>query len=423
MSRMGQIGHRLYAGEMDMDIVSSRKKWYIVSAVMVGISLLSLVFRGINPGIEFTGGAEFQAVSTNCTVDQAREAVSHSGATVASATQLGSGRVRVTTESVTNAQGEKTRIALANACGVQASAVDAQVVGPTWGGEITRKALMAMVWFLALLAIFLIFYFNWQMALAAIVALIHDVTITVGVYSILHFEVTPSTVIGVLTILGYSMYDTVVVFDKVRENTRGIFGQSRQTYAGAANLALNQTLVRSVNTSIVAILPVAAILFVGAGLLGAGTLKDLALALFVGTLVGTYSSIFLATPLLVDLMNRDPQVQALTKRVAARGSAPVRGKAPAPAGKKGSARRAPAQPAAVMVAEMPVDESDQAASAAASPEAPGAGGAEGVEPVTEIAGSEIAGSSQEEAMARARARRAAASGRQQPRRTSKAKRH
>jgi preprotein translocase subunit SecF len=160
------------------------------------------------------------------------------------------------------------------------------------------------------------------MAVAALVALVHDVVITIGVYSLLQFEVTPSTVIGVLTILGYSLYDTVVVFDKVKENTRGILGQSRQTYSQAANLAVNQTLVRSINTSIVALLPVAAILFVGAGVLGAGTLKDLSLALFVGMAAGTYSSIFIATPFLAQLMERNPQMKALAGRVQARGAGP-----------------------------------------------------------------------------------------------------
>ncbi len=197
-----------------------------------------------------------------------------------------------------------------------------QLVGPTWGGEITKKALTALVVFLALLSIFLAIYFDWRMAIAALVALVHDVVITIGVYSLLQFEVTPSTVIGVLTILGYSLYDTVVVFDKVKENTRGILGQSRQTYSQAANLAVNQTLVRSINTSIVALLPVAAILFVGAGVLGAGTLKDLSLALFVGMAAGTYSSIFIATPFLAQLEERNPQMKALAGRVQARGAGP-----------------------------------------------------------------------------------------------------
>lgn len=422
MSRLGDIGHRLYSGDVSLDIVGARKKWYILSGVLVGISLLSLVVRGINPGIEFTGGAEFQVVSTKCSVEQARTAVDESGAQVATATLLGSDRVRVTTEAVSNAQGEQTRQALAAACGVETSEVDAQVVGPTWGGEITRKAVWAMAWFLGLLAVFLIIYFNWQMALAAIIALIHDVLITIGIYSILQFEVTPATVIGVLTILGYSMYDTVVVFDKIKENTRGILGQSRMTYADAANLALNQTLIRSINTSIVAILPVGAILFVGAGLLGAGTLKDLSLALFVGTLAGTYSSIFLATPLLVDLMNRNPQMQALAKRVAARGSAPARGKAskssaapkPGPGkatGKPQAATKSLAKsPAATLVAEPPAASEQPAFEvvSAAPEDDPFAG--------------DDAAAAGEDAMARARARRAQQGQRQQPKKTTKSKR-
>jgi preprotein translocase subunit SecF len=238
--------------------------------------------------------------------------------------------------------------------------------------------------FLALLSIFMAIYFDWRMAIAALVALVHDVVITIGVYSVLQFEVTPATVIGVLTILGYSLYDTVVVFDKVRENTRGILGQSRQTYSQAANLAVNQTLVRSINTSIVALLPVAAILFVGAGLLGAGTLKDLSLALFVGMAAGTYSSIFIATPFLAQLMERNPQMKALAGRVQARGGGP-RG-------------------AAVAVT---------AAGGAASVDAP-----EGGDPkVAEAAGDNT------EAMERARARRTASGPRNQPKKQSRADRH
>ncbi|MGV1003586.1 MAG: protein translocase subunit SecF [Candidatus Nanopelagicales bacterium] len=415
MSKLGDIGHRLYSGEISLDIVSARKKWYILSGTLVGLSLLSLLVRGINPGIEFTGGAEFQAVSSKCTVEQARQAVQDSGAEVATVTLLGSERVRVTTEAVSNAQGETTRKALAEACGVSADEVDAQVVGPTWGGEITKKAIWAMAWFLGLLAVFLIAYFNWQMAVAAIVALIHDVVITVGVYSILQFEVTPATVIGVLTILGYSMYDTVVVFDKIKENTRGILGQSRQTYADAANMALNQTLIRSINTSIVAILPVGAILFVGAGILGAGTLKDLSLALFVGTLAGTYSSIFLATPLLVDLMNRNPQMQALAKRVTARGSGQPRSKAvkaPVAPPRRSAGKSAPA---ATLVAEPPSSTGASQPAGQVDFDVVPAGGEAG----------EADEDSADEAMARARARRAAqqTGGRAQPKRSPKSKRH
>jgi preprotein translocase subunit SecF len=319
--------------------------------------------------------------------------VEESGVYTSSATQIGNDRIRITTEPVSNDQSLKTKAALAKACDVSVEQVDVQVVGPTWGGEITKKAVQALIVFMILVSVFLAIYFTWQMALAALVALIHDIVITVGVYSLMQFEVTPGTVVGILTILGYSLYDTVVVFDKVKENTRGILGQSRYTYGQAANLAVNQTLVRSINTSIVALLPVAAILFVGAGVLGAGTLKDLSLALFVGIAAGAYSSIFIATPFLAQLMERDSQMQALARRVASRGSAPARGRA----------TKSPAQPAAapkvatsVAVLEAPVADS--------APQSP--------EPQADTAS---------DAMARARARRAGGA-RQQPKRSSKSKR-
>ena len=208
--------------------------------------------------------------------------------------------------------------ALATTCQTTPGEVKIQLVGSTWGGEITKKALTGLAVFLLAVTLFLTIYFEWRMAVAAIIALIHDVVITIGIYALVGFEVTPATVIGILTILGFSLYDTVVVFDKVKENTRGILGQSKMTYSDAANLAVNQTIVRSLNTSIVALIPVAAILFVGAGLLGAGTLKDLALALFIGTAAGTYSSIFVATPFLCQMKEREPAMKALAARVAAR---------------------------------------------------------------------------------------------------------
>ena len=192
------------------------------------------------------------------------------------------------------------------------------MIGPSWGAEITKKALYGLFAFLIVVVLFLTLAFEPKMAIAAIIALIHDVFLTVGIYALVGFEVTPATVIGFLTILGYSLYDTVVVFDKVRENTRTIAGGSRMTYSQAANLAVNQTLVRSINTSVIALLPVASILFVGAGLLGAGTLKDLSLALFIGLATGTYSSIFIATPILASLREREPAMKALAKRVGQR---------------------------------------------------------------------------------------------------------
>jgi preprotein translocase subunit SecF len=198
--------------------------------------------------------------------------------------------------------------------------VSVSSIGPTWGSQITHKALQALIAFLIVIVIYLSAAFEWRMAAAAFVALIHDIVIATGIYALIHFEVSPATVIGLLTILGYSLYDTVVVFDKVRENTAGLAGSSRSTYSQSANLALNQTLVRSINTSIIALLPVAGILFVGGAILGAGELKDLALVLFVGMLSGTYSSIFIATPVLAQLKEREPQFKALAKRVALRES-------------------------------------------------------------------------------------------------------
>ncbi len=196
--------------------------------------------------------------------------------------------------------------------------VSTETVGSSWGSQITHKAVESLIIFLLAIVVYLSLRYEWKMAAAAIIALIHDLVITVGIYALVGFDVSPSTVIGLLTILGYSLYDTVVVFDKVRENTAPIAGGSRYTYAQAANLAVNQTLVRSINTSVIALLPVASLLFVGAGLLGAGSLKDLALALFIGLATGSYSSIFIATPLLVLFKEREPQYIALSKRVAAR---------------------------------------------------------------------------------------------------------
>jgi preprotein translocase subunit SecF len=227
-----------------------------------------------------------------------------------------------------------------------------QLVGPSWGSEVTKRAAQGLVVFLVLVVIFLSAYFEWRLAVAAVVALIHDLVITIGIYALSGFEVTPATVIGVLTILGFSLYDTVVVFDKVRENTRAITSGNRATYSEAANLALNQTLVRSINTSVVALLPVTAILVIGVGLLGAGTLKDLALALFIGTAAGTYSSIFIATPVACQLQERRPEMKALAARVAARRAG---------GDSRGKGRKAAASGGATATAVLdPVDTDDDA---------------------------------------------------------------
>ncbi len=325
MSKAGNFTNKLYRGEVSYDIVGRTKLWYIVSAAILALALIGIFGRGLNLGIEFRGGAEFVAPADTCTSQDVRTVAEGQGASAIITQDLGDNRVRLQTEALSSEQSTAMVSAVAEACGTTAEEIKVQLVGPTWGGEITQKALTGLIVFLIAVGIFLSLYFEWRMAVAAMVALLHDVLITVGIYALVGFEITPATVIGVLTILGYSLYDTVVVFDKVKENTRDIIGQSRMTYSEAANLALNQTLVRSINTSIVALLPVAAILFVGVGLLGAGTLKDLALALFIGLIAGTYSSIFVATPFLCQLKERQPQIKALHARVMSRRSAGNRG--------------------------------------------------------------------------------------------------
>lgn len=320
MAKSDSFGSRLYRGEVSFNIVGNRKRWYTLSGIILLLALVGLFGRGLNFGIEFQGGAEFQVPAANCSIESTRSAVEAAGVDSPIVTQLGDSRIRVQTEELSPAESKTVVDALAATCQTTADEVKVQLVGSSWGSEITKQALTGLIIFLLAVTLFLTIYFEWRMALAAIVALIHDVVITIGIYALVGFEVTPATVIGILTILGFSLYDTVVVFDKVKENTKGILGQSRMTYSEAANLAVNQTIIRSLNTSIVALLPVGAILFVGAGLLGAGTLKDLALALFIGTAAGTYSSIFVATPFLCQLKEKEPAVQALAARVSARRS-------------------------------------------------------------------------------------------------------
>ncbi len=320
MSRLGQIGARLYRGEVSYDFISRRKLWYTISAVLLLISLGSLLFRGLTLGIEFRGGAEFRVKSPTVSESTVRSTVQDviGGGNEVIVQTVGPDTVRAQTETLPSEDIAKVQDALAAKFKVSADSVSTQFIGPSWGKDISSKALRALIFFLVGVVIFLSIYFEWKMALAAMIALLHDLVITAGLYSLVGFEVTPATVIGFLTILGYSLYDTVVVFDKVRENTAGLAGGSRMTYSGAANLAVNQTLVRSINTSIIALLPIAAILFAGIVLLGAGPLKDLALALFIGVAVGAYSSIFIATPALAGFKEREPAMQALAKRVAAR---------------------------------------------------------------------------------------------------------
>ena len=325
MSRLGTFGGRLYRGEVSFDFVGRQKLWYTISGLILLLSLVGLFGRGLNFTVDFKGGSVIQFPATSATsISQVQTAVAGTGDGQGAIVQhVGSGSSatwQVQTGKLDYAQGQQVQSKLAQELGIPQSQISVNFVGASWGSQISQKALQALIAFLIVIVIYLSIAFEWRMAVAALIALAHDIVITVGVYALAGFPVAPATVIGLLTILGYSLYDTVVVFDKVRENTAGLLGSARSTYSQAANLALNQTLVRSINTSIIALLPVAAILFIGGGLLGAGELNDLALVLFVGMLSGTYSSICIATPVLADLKERDPQYKALAKRVAQKAS-------------------------------------------------------------------------------------------------------
>lgn len=324
MAKISGLGGRLYSGETSFNIVENRKRWYSISALFLLASIAALSIQGLHLGLEFKGGASYTVSKPGITLEQGRTAAEKFDIPGEAIVQkIGDDKIRIQTGALTPAQATAAENVLTSTFDVPAESIDTQIVGPSWGKEITKKAIYGLIAFLLAVMLFLAMAFEPKMALAAIVAVVHDVLITVGIYAVVGFDVTPATVIGFLTILGYSLYDTVVVFDKVRENTKSVTANSKQTYSQAANLAVNQTLVRSANTSIIALLPVGSILFVGAGLLGAGTLKDLSLALFIGLAVGTYSSVFIAPPFLASLREKEPAMQALAKRVAARGGAPV----------------------------------------------------------------------------------------------------
>jgi preprotein translocase subunit SecF len=318
------LASRLYRGETEFPLIQRRKTFYVISVVFVLICLASMVFRGFNVGEEFKGGASFSWPAGSTSVAQARSAIEDLGVSDPTVQTVGRSNgdtdIRVTTGPLTDDKIQEVIDGISKKFDVDENSIDNANVGASWGKQVTKKALQGLVLFLIAVIIYISIRFEPKMAIAAIVALVHDLILTAGIYSITHFVVTPATVIALLTVLGYSLYDTIVVFDKVEENTRGLAGRSTQTYSEAAELAVNQTFMRSINTSLIALLPVSGLLFVGAFLLGAGTLKDLALALFVGLASGAYSSLFLATPLLADLKEREPQYQALQQRVLARRS-------------------------------------------------------------------------------------------------------
>ncbi|GAA3563097.1 protein translocase subunit SecF [Nonomuraea rosea] len=318
------LGRRLYRGEIDVDFVGKWKLWYSLSGFLLLISLAGLLINGLNLGVEFTGGSVFSFKAQTANIEQVRAAFQEEGVHQP-IVQTAGDRWRVTTETLSESTMNQVQTAIAKDFNVPTNQVDIQSIGASWGGEVSQKAWLGLGVFMVAIILYLSMAFEPKMALAAIVALIHDLVITAGVYAWSGFEVTPATLLGFLTILGYSLYDAVVVFDMIKEVTAKLGHTSKQTYSMAANNALNHTLIRSLNTSLVAILPVAAILFIGTTLLGAGTLKDLSLALFVGMIVGTYSSLCVATPLLVTLKEREPKYQAIARRLASSGGKGAKG--------------------------------------------------------------------------------------------------
>ena len=314
------LTHRLYTGDLAYDFLGRRRIWYTISAIALIISIAALLVRGLDLGIEFRGGSDFQVPTkvTATTVSDFRSAVLSTGVSNLDSTvvtTVGDSKVQIQTRSLNVAEQTTVRAAIAKEAGKTSDEVAYQLIGASWGKQITQQAALALIVFLVLVGLLIWIYFrDSKMSIAALSALLHDLVITIGIYALVGFTVTPSTMIGVLTILGYSLYDTVVVFDKIRENVASM-ELDKVTYSEAANHAVNQVLVRSLNTTIIGVLPVAALLFAGAIVLGSGPLEDLGLALFVGMIAGAYSSIFIATPLLAQLREREPEMKAHRERV------------------------------------------------------------------------------------------------------------
>ena len=321
---------RLYTGTGAFEVVGKRKLWYAVSGLIVAVCLASMLLRGFTFGIDFEGGTKVSmptaTESGTVTTQQVEDVFSRTlGKSPESVVVVGSGgsaTVQIRSETLTNDETEELRTALFDEFKPKGSdgqpsnqAISDSAVSETWGGQITQKALMALVVFVVLATLYIMLRYERYMSIAAMATLLFDLVVTAGVYSIVGFEVTPATVIGLLTILGFSLYDTVIVFDKVEENTHGFEHTTRRTFAEQANLAVNQTFMRSINTSLISVLPIVALMVVAVWLLGVGTLMDLALVQLVGVIVGTYSSIFFATPLLVSLRERTDLVRNHTRRV------------------------------------------------------------------------------------------------------------
>jgi preprotein translocase subunit SecF len=321
---------RLYRGETSFDFIGRRRWWFGISAVIILLGVISLGTRGLNAGIDFKGGQSWLVASQNLTVAQATSAVESAGVTQPTVVQLTNQlnhqrQIEVTVDlnskPVAQRQSIETNVqdALAKAAHTSPNSENNNEVGATWGSQVTSKAIEALIVFFIAVAIYISLRFEFKMAVAAIVAVIHDILVTVGIYSLTGFQVTPDTVIAVLTVLGYSLYDTVVVFDRIRDNAQGLGASGRITYSDMVNLSMNQTLARSINTSLVAIVPVLSVLVVGSFILGATSLQDFGLALVIGLTSGAYSSIFIASPLLALMKEREPRYTTIRQRLEQRG--------------------------------------------------------------------------------------------------------
>jgi preprotein translocase subunit SecF len=319
MAKKASLRHRLYNGETSFNFIGTKRIWFLVSAIVIAAGLFSLITQGLNLGIDFKGGTAWTVRSKGLTVSDVRDVVRPFGLGEAQIQTVGGETIKVEGKHQTRDKQEQITAAIAKEAKVARESVSVTDVGPSWGKAVTNKARTALIVFFILIAAYISFRFEWKMAVAAIVAVIHDILVTVGVYSISRFEVTPATVVAFLTILGYSLYDTIVVFDRIEENTRGLSASGRMTYSDAVNLSMNQVLMRSINTSLVAILPVFSVLVIGSYFLGATALKDFGLALLVGLITGAYSSIFIASPVLVILKEREPRYKAIRQRMSGKG--------------------------------------------------------------------------------------------------------
>jgi preprotein translocase subunit SecF len=321
--RVGGV-RRFFEGETDIDFVGRSRLWLMVTVAMLAVCALALVVRGLNFGIDFTGGTSFivEGGTRSFTADAIRDELDGLGVdetTVQLTTDRRGALVSTTAlDEVAGVQQNEVVEALTQVTGTERDQIEVSAIGPRWGQQISSQAVRGLLVFLALVTVYIAFRFEWRMAVAALLTLLHDVAITVGIYALVGFQVTPASVIALLTILGYSLYDTVVVFDRVTEDTQRLGSSSSRTYSQVANASLNSVLVRSLSTSITSLLPVGTLLFIGARLLGAATLEDLALALFIGMAVGTYSSLVVATPMLCWLKEREPRWAELRHRLETR---------------------------------------------------------------------------------------------------------